>query len=70
VKWPWKREIKVKHMPAETGGREARERAEEALRDVRERRSRVLAIRTVLLRDLEQNHYRDSVAQLFRGGNA
>lgn len=68
--WPWKRRKVHSSPPVDTGGKEARERAEEALADVRERRHKVVALRTILVRDMTENHYGDRVYELFRGGRA
>lgn len=73
MRWPCARRRKEFHPPkvdADTGGKEARVRAEEALADVRQRRQRVTALRTILVRDLAENHYGDRCKELFRGGRA
>lgn len=69
-KWPWKRRKTYTPPPVDTGGREARERAEEALVDVRERGRKVVALRTILVSDRTENHYGQQVIELFRGGRA
>lgn len=70
MKWPWHREPEIDSPhPVDTGGKEARERAEEALADVRNRRPAVTAMRLFFVRDLQQNHYGEHVIELFRGGS-
>ena len=61
--WPWKRK-----PPGDTGGREARERAEDALRDVRNRRAEQEGLRRWFRVDAAENHYGRDVESLFRGG--
>jgi hypothetical protein len=50
-------------------GRAARERAEVALKEARERRELVRAFLAPLHRDLAKNHYAEAITKTFRGGN-
>jgi len=63
VTWPWKRK-----PPGDTGGQAARERAEEALEDVRRRRAEQETIRRWFRVDAAENHYGRDVESLFKGG--
>lgn len=65
MKWPWKRYPDPDG--GATGGREARERAEKALEDVRARRAKIEALGRWFLVDAKQNHYGQGAEQLFLG---
>lgn len=54
--------------PADTGGREARERAEAALREARERRAQQEPLRRWFVVEASENGYGRNVEHIFRGG--
>lgn len=67
MKWPW-RQYPEPDVEGDTGGREARERAEEALREVRMRRAQQAGMRLWFRQDAAENHYGKDVETVFRGG--
>ena len=56
--------------PADTGGHDARVRAEAALEETRQRRAAQEPKRLWFLNDAQENHYGRDVTELFRGGKA
>lgn len=66
MKWPWKR-YPEPDGDADTGGRKARERAEEALEDVRHRRAEMEGLGRWFRVDALENHYGQGAEQLFLG---
>jgi hypothetical protein len=60
--------LRPRRFPADTGGTEARERAEEALTEMRQRHERDRPLMAWLRQDYERNHYSQDVERLFRGG--
>ena len=66
MRWPWKRYPEPDGQ-SDTGGREARERAERALRDVRQRRAEQEGMRRWFRVDAAENHYGQGAEQLFLG---
>lgn len=65
MRWPFGRKRKA---PGDTGGREARERAEEALAEVRRRRATQEELRRWFRVDAAENHYGRDVQTIFKGG--
>lgn len=63
--WPWKRK-----PPGDTGGRAARERAEEALEDVRQRRADQQGMLRWFRVDARENHYGRDIEAVIRGGKS
>ena len=57
-----------RRFPADTGGTEARVRAEAALLEMRKRHERDRPLMAWLRQDYERNHYSQAVERLFRGG--
>ena len=53
--------------PADTGGRDARLRAEEALREAQERRKQQQPIKDWFLADAQANHYGEHIAGIWGG---
>lgn len=66
MRWPWKRYEEPK-VDADTGGKEARERAEKALEDVRSRRAEQEGMRRFFRVDAGRNHYGEGAERLFLG---
>lgn len=65
MSWLWRRKPP---SDKDTGGREARKRAEEALREARQRHARQEALRRWFRVDADKNHYGRNVESIFRGG--
>lgn len=54
-------------VPDDTGGKQARERAEKALEDVRHLREEQAPLRRFFRVDASENHYGQGATQLFLG---
>lgn len=55
-------------VPTDTGGKQARERAEAALDDAKRRREIVQGLRSFLDYQAAQNHFTQDILTTFRGG--
>lgn len=68
MKWPWNRLARAADKPeGDTGGKDARKRAEEALKDVRHRKQQTEPLRRFFREQKLANHFRQDVDRIWEG---